>query len=152
MDPAIPGQYGGYVPPPPSGGDLAARGKVAGPAIGLMVVAGIGICIQILGIIWKLFMGAVAMSQMENDMPLAGMRSFMMGPIGIVLGFVGVLIGILILVGGMKMRNLENYNLSMLVTILVMVPCVSPCCILGIPIGIWGLIVLMDPNVKAAFR
>ena len=107
MDPAIPGQYGGYVPPPPSGGDLAARGKVAGPAIGLMVVAGIGICIQILGIIWKLFMGAVAMSQMENDMPLAGMRNFMMGPIGIVLGFVGVLIGILILVGGMKMRNLD---------------------------------------------
>jgi hypothetical protein len=38
------------------------------------------------------------------------------------------------------------------VTILVMIPCLSPCCILGIPIGIWGLIVLMDPNVKAAFR
>jgi len=154
MDPATPGQYGGYQPPPPSGGGgyQVASAKVAGPAIGLIIVAAIGICFQILGILWKLFMGAVAMSQMENDMPMAGMRNFMMGPLGIVLGFVGILIGVLILVGGMKMKNLENYNLSMLVTILVMIPCLSPCCILGIPIGIWGLIVLLDPNVKAAFR
>jgi len=157
VDPAIPGQYGGTQPPPPpygGGGDQAARAKVAGPAIGLMVVAGIGICIQILGILWKLFMGAVAMSQMQNDVPapLEGIRAFFNGPVGIILGFLGILVGVLILVGAMKMKSLQNYGLAMIVTILAMIPCISPCCILGLPIGIWALIVLLDPNVKAAFR
>ena len=157
MDPANPGpgQYGGYQPPPPppgGGGDQAARAKVAGPAIGLIIVAAIGICFQILGILWKLFMGAMAMSQMENDMPLAGMRTFFMGPVGIALGVFGIVIGVLILIGAVKMKNLQSYGLAMAVTILAMIPCISPCCILGIPIGIWALIVLLDPNVKAAFR
>ena len=37
-------------------------------------------------------------------------------------------------------------------TIIAMVPCISPCCLVGLPIGIWALVVLMKPEVKAAFR
>ncbi len=33
-----------------------------------------------------------------------------------------------------------------------MIPCVSPCCLLGLPLGIWALIVLVKPEVKAAFQ
>jgi hypothetical protein len=29
---------------------------------------------------------------------------------------------------------------------------VSPCCFIGLPIGIWALIVLAKPEVKAAFH
>jgi len=36
-------------------------------------------------------------------------------------------------------------------SILAMVPCISPCCLLGIPIGIWALVVLMKPEVQQAF-
>jgi hypothetical protein len=36
-------------------------------------------------------------------------------------------------------------------SIVAMVPCLGPCCIVGIPIGIWALVVLMKPEVKAAF-
>lgn len=36
--------------------------------------------------------------------------------------------------------------------ILAMIPCVSPCCLLGLPLGIWALIVLLKPEVKAAFQ
>jgi hypothetical protein len=32
-----------------------------------------------------------------------------------------------------------------------MIPCISPCCLLGLPIGIWALVVLLKPEVKAAF-
>src|SRR5262245_60321285 len=152
MDPATPGQYGGYQPPPPTGGGGAgvAMAKVSGPAIGLMVVAGIGICIQILGILAKLLgMGFAAAQAQEQGMPMA---SFFMGPIGIMVGFFDILVGILILVGAIKMKKLESYGLAMTVSILAMIPCISPCCVIGIPIGIWALIVLMDPNVKAAFR
>lgn len=40
----------------------------------------------------------------------------------------------------------------MAVSILSMVPCVSPCCLLGLPVGIWALVVLNTPEVKQAFR
>ena len=151
MDPATPGQYGGYQPPPPSGGGGAgiAMGRVAGPAIGLMVVAGIGIFCQILNILVRLLGMGIAASQMSDEMPFA---SLIAGPIVIVFGFLSILIGILILVGAMKMKKLENYGLAMASSILAMIPCISPCCIIGIPFGIWALVVLMDPNVKAAFR
>jgi hypothetical protein len=32
-----------------------------------------------------------------------------------------------------------------------MIPCVSGCCFLGIPIGIWAIITLGNPDVKVAF-
>ena len=40
----------------------------------------------------------------------------------------------------------------MTATILAMIPCISPCCLLGLPVGIWSLVVLLDENVKASFR
>jgi hypothetical protein len=51
-----------------------------------------------------------------------------------------------------KMKRLESYGLAMTAAIIVMVPYVSPCCILGLPFGIWALVVLCDSSVKAAFR
>jgi len=149
MDPATPGQYGGYQPPPAGGGGAGiAMGKVSGPAIGLMITAAIGICVQILNVLVQLLGMGIAASQAEGS-PFSGLVS---GPIVIVFGFVGVVIGIFILFGAMKMKNLESYSMAMVATILAMIPCISPCCILGLPIGIWSLIVLMSPEVKAAFR
>jgi hypothetical protein len=34
--------------------------------------------------------------------------------------------------------------------ILAMIPC-SACCLLGIPLGIWGLVVINNPEVRGAF-
>jgi hypothetical protein len=33
-----------------------------------------------------------------------------------------------------------------------MIPCTGPCCIVSLPLGIWALVVLMSPDVKAAFH
>ena len=53
-----------------------------------------------------------------------------------------------------KLRKLESYGLVMTATILFMLPCLTPscCCILGLPIGIWTLVIIMKPEVKSAFR
>jgi hypothetical protein len=32
------------------------------------------------------------------------------------------------------------------------VPCISPCCLVGLPIGIWALVVLNKPEVKSSFH
>jgi hypothetical protein len=59
------------------------------------------------------------------------------------------LAGVMVL-GGFQMRLLKNYGLSMAACICALVPC-SCCCIITMPIGIWGLTVLTDRDVKAAF-
>jgi hypothetical protein len=40
----------------------------------------------------------------------------------------------------------------MTAAILALVPCTSPCCLAGIPAGIWALVVLAKPEVKAGFH
>ena len=50
------------------------------------------------------------------------------------------------------MKKLVNYRLAMVVSILALAPCISPCCLLGLPFGIWALVVLNKPEVKSAFQ
>jgi hypothetical protein len=66
---------------------------------------------------------------------------------------ISIVAAIVITIGGMRMKNLENYGLSMTASILLLIPCCGPCCgILGIPVGIWALVVLSDNTVRTAFR
>lgn len=59
--------------------------------------------------------------------------------------------GLVITIGGMKMRNATGRGLAMTSSILAMIPCTSSCCLIGLPVGIWALVVLSNPDVKAAF-
>ena len=70
----------------------------------------------------------------------------------IVVAFIMLVLGVLIILGGVKMKQLRSYGLAMTATILAMIPCTSPCCVLGLPIGIWALVVLNNAEVKSAFR
>jgi hypothetical protein len=36
--------------------------------------------------------------------------------------------------------------------ILAMVPCLTPCCFLGLPVGIWALVVLNRAKIKSEFH
>jgi hypothetical protein len=80
------------------------------------------------------------------------MMNSLSGGVGIVAGIIGLAVGVVILMGALKMKNLTSYGFAMTSAILAMVPCVSPCCLVGLPIGIWAVVVLTDPAVKAAFR
>jgi len=76
------------------------------------------------------------------------------GEVGVrlALGMLGIGLSILVIFAGVKMKNLENYALSMTGAIIAVIPCFSPCCFVGIPFGIWAIVVLVAPEVKAAFR
>jgi hypothetical protein len=61
---------------------------------------------------------------------------------------------ILTLLGAVSMLRLRAYTLSVLGSVAAVIPFVSctACCGLGEAIGIWALVVLMNEEVKAAFR
>lgn len=59
---------------------------------------------------------------------------------------------VIILIGALQMRRLRSPSLSRMSCILAVIPCLGPCFLLGIPFGIWGLVVLNDPQVQRAFN
>lgn len=59
---------------------------------------------------------------------------------------------VMISIGGGKMASMESYRLARLGAILACIPFVTPFIFLGIPFGIWALVLLYDPEVKAAFE
>jgi predicted Ser/Thr protein kinase len=61
------------------------------------------------------------------------------------------LTGIPIMVGALKMKRFESRRFALASGILAMIPRFSPAVLLGVPMGIWSLVVLTDPEVKAAF-
>lgn len=159
--PAAPPSYAppppSYAPPPPEYGanQYAAAGaggdKAKAPAIALLAVAIIGILVQIGAIIMNLLgMTAGMMEEYQYEMG-NDMSPMLSGGIGIVGAIIGIIVGAVILFGAMKMKNCQSWTFSLIASILAMIPCLSPCCCLGLPVGIWALIVLMDKNVKAAF-
>jgi hypothetical protein len=123
------------------------RSAVSGPATFLMVVGIIGIVVQILSLVLNLLGTGLSFAGGGGDRGMAMMQ----GGIGIVFNIIAMAIGGLIVFGSMKMKNLQSYGLAMTAAIIAMVPCISPCCLLGLPAGIWALVVLMKPEVKAAF-
>ena len=130
------------------GGDRQiAEGKVKPMALTMMITMIIMMVLIVIGLIFNLFMAGAGAAAGEE-----GMGAMASGTQGIIQGVLGMIFGGVIIYGCLQMMKLESYGLGMAACILAMVPCLSPCCILGIPLGIWGLVVLNDPVVKASFR
>jgi hypothetical protein len=64
---------------------------------------------------------------------------------------VSSVIGIVMIIGALKMMRLESHGWGMTASILALLPC-SPIGLLGMVAGIWSLIVLNRRNVKEAFE
>jgi hypothetical protein len=147
-----------YSPPPPPAPPMTPAGpgaaaQIQGPAIGLLVAGGLGICGALLGLLGNLFgVGMGSLSSMGGGNAAADQyMRYMSGGIGIVVGICALAMYGFVIWAAMQMKQLRNWNMSVAGSIVAMLPC-SCCCIIGLPIGIWSLIVLMKPEVKSAFR
>jgi hypothetical protein len=148
----------GITPPPPPPGFIPASvapvsaDAVSAPAVCLIVLGAFNLLLVIVRALAMVF--GLAQQNMGGGMSPEMQKMFlaMSGTAGVAAVVFGVIGALVILFGGIKMKKLESYNLSMAAAIIAMIPCLSACCILGIPLGIWALVVLMKPEVKAAFR
>lgn len=82
---------------------------------------------------------------------LEWLKDVLSNPLMYVSYAVGAVAGILIIIGSVQMLNLSGLALPVTACILAMIPCFSGCCcVVGLPAGIWGLVVLSQPYVKEA--
>lgn len=127
-----------------------AASKVAGPAISLIVIASLALVLIVVNLILTLS-GANTFQMQSFGGQSPELVKFAQGT-GLVIGAaLGFLIYGIVLLGAIKMKKLQSYGLAMTASILALLPC-SPCCVVGLPFGIWALVVLNKPEVKAAFH
>lgn len=126
---------------------------VSGPAIGLMVTAGLGALAQLASMAMNILGAGMGMAGAAQDQQAGpAWAHAMSGGLGVFFNVIGLIMSVVIFMGAMKMKKLESYNFALTATIIAMVPCISPCCLVGLPIGIWALVILMKPEVKSAFQ
>lgn len=140
--PAAPG-----MPLPMVANPAAAQAMVNGPAIFMMVLAIIMILLQLLGAVLNLTGGAIA----ADLPPEIRDKILAQGAFGLVQNVVVIIINIIILIGSIKMKKCQSYGLAMAASILCIL-CDWGCCCLGLGAGIWSIVVLCKPEVKAAFH
>jgi uncharacterized membrane protein YhaH (DUF805 family) len=136
----------------PQGLENAAR-RVAAPATTLIVI---GSLTAFANLAMAVLCAVFAMGRWRGPQ-----AQFLLLPMAMVVAyflFVALLDTIVIL-GGISMRNLRNYGLSIAAALITIIPFSYPCCmawtflfwVLGLPFGIWALAVLCQGDVKAAF-
>jgi len=154
--PAAPAPMGAPAPmaaAAPTGSREAAFSAVKGPAIALIITSAIAMGLYLIRGLMLLFVGGAMLQQnLPPDIPPA-VRSMlqMRGPAAALVCLMIVAINALILFGAIKMSRLQNHTLAIIACIVAMLPC-GCCCVLGLPFGIWGLIVLNKPEVKSHFQ
>ncbi|MGD0899680.1 MAG: serine/threonine-protein kinase, partial [Thermoguttaceae bacterium] len=113
-----------------------ARHQVRGPAIGLLVT---GIFNWVVALPITLIVSYYTMASKQG------------GPGGVVLlaPILLVVFSVLVLVAALKMKRLQAYGLAIAAGILAII--ISPANLIGLPIGIWALVVLSQRDVRAAF-
>lgn len=139
--------------PPPSGG-VAAEQAVQAPGIALMIFGGVN-ALQALLFVVVGIVGSFDPSIFENSSYGGGadVDPMMNVVIAIIMGIIMLGASGLIFFGGMKMRQLESFGIAMAAAIAAVIPCTTIyCCIPGIALGIWALVVLNKPEVKSSFR
>lgn len=139
------------VPPAPVD-ERRARMLLLPPAICLLLVTFLGLLADLgMVVLWTTMPDQL--EQQMNEMS----KQLNLGPPGPAamhrrLNAAFAAYSVIILVANIQMLRLRMYGLAVVGCFLPMLNLGSNCCCLGVPIGIWAFIVLMRPDVRAAFR
>jgi hypothetical protein len=133
--PGAGGNMPGYAPPP-------STEPLKAPGIVLMVLA----------VLWLLFIAVYGVIVLIAAFTSPQEGALISGLIVATLYFGIAICQVVILYGANCMRNGVNKKMSMTAAILSVIPCTGPCCLFGIGVGIWALVLMNQPNVSSAFR
>ena len=127
------------------------KAKVQAPAIALIVCGGLSFIASIFGAINAL---VSQVPQIPPDTPelAAQMMKGTVGPVAAAIQTVFILVGLFVLFGGIQMVRIKTWTVALAASIVSMLNFGSCCCLIGMPIGIWALVILLMGDVKRAFE
>jgi hypothetical protein len=64
----------------------------------------------------------------------------------------GLVMSTIVLIGAIQMLRMRTFGVAVAGAIVAMLNLASYCCLLGLPFGIWALVVLFRPEVRGNFE
>jgi hypothetical protein len=128
-----------------AGDPKTIRQRVWVPAVGLLVAGAIN-CLGVIGA----FIAAVVHLIQGGFAGGAIPFGFLPGAIELVLVAALAAHGVFVVLAGWNLMQLRSYRLAVAGSVLAVFP-ISPGIVVGLPMGIWALVLLVKDEVKAAF-
>ncbi len=129
------------------------RSRIYPAGVALIVVGLVGMSLMFLYLVASVIM--LAAGQMQIPARNNGAPSVAYW-IGFSVPFLFYLFNIfsngLIAYAGYNMVKFKSYTFAMVGSIAAVIPMLSACCLLGIPFGIWGIVVLTGSGAKDVFQ
>jgi hypothetical protein len=125
-------------------------GSVIGPAIFMLIVAGIALVLDLFNAVVAI---AVPVPAVDPQQPpfLQEMMKSTRGPVAAATQGGLALVAVITILGSIQMLRQKTWGLCLTASILSMIHFGSCCCLLGLPAGIWALISLVNADVKNSF-
>jgi hypothetical protein len=144
--------FGGAPMSPPPQGAGGARDALNAPGILLIVLGAIGVLMALVSLLPFGSQEAQLAAMLDNpDLPSAWKELIpRLTGLSRLSSLVSMAVYGVVIAGGVQLRNLKSYPLAVAACFAAMLPCQCACCF-GIPVGIWTLIVLFKPEVRAQF-
>lgn len=120
------------------------------PSILLLVSGGLGVVMRLAGMVGGGQSNAM-MGELARDPKFAQLAALSSGPANIIGNLLGIALSGFVIFGALKMRNLQGHGLALGAAIVSIIPC-SGCCCIGLPVGIWALVMLLKPEIKSQFQ
>lgn len=124
--------------------------KLKLPAIGILVVGILGIVSALYSALDVVFGFSASMMESFGLSPEGQQMMAAGSAYGLVSVVINVAGSVFLIWAALQMLKLRRHTVAVVASVIAMIPCWG-CCCLGLPIGIWALIVLLTPEVKASF-
>lgn len=126
--------------------------RLKGPGIGLIITGSLNGVIGLLTLLSGLarLAGLGGKERIIRD-DAEKLGYFVGTGLGYGIGLLSMLLAPLIILGGIKLMKGKSRGLAMTAAVLAILPATSCCFVIGAVFGIWALVVLMNPEVKAYF-
>lgn len=134
---------------PPEG--RSSSPELQRPATALIIVSLVAIIFGAIGLVVDIGLiasGAVDKLEEINQSPISKHTQI---TVRVIWGVVLLVASCFVLYGAIQMRNLKKFGTARAAAIVAVIPGLGPCCLLGIPFGIWALMTLGKPGVKNLF-
>ncbi|MFZ2147184.1 MAG: serine/threonine-protein kinase [Sedimentisphaerales bacterium] len=128
-----------------NGGIKAIRHRVWIPAVGLLIAGGID-CLAVLGAL----VGGIHLLMRRSFSGQFIEFGFLPGSAQLVIVAAMTVCSVFVVLGAWNLMQLRSYRLALTGSILALFP-FAPGAIIGVPMGIWALVLMTKEQVKAAF-
>jgi hypothetical protein len=139
--------------PPPPPYDPGSENVLKPVGIALVVYNSISIMIGLGMVLGFPALARMIEEEAKQNPELKSAAEFYASPWLAAIGGVGALLSIVALVGSVYLLRGRSYALAITGAILTMVnPGSQCCCVIGIALGVWALVVLLKPEAQAVFN